>query len=122
MNENKIQGDWNKIYHRRCTCSKNPIDFKTARNNNFSNIYSSNQRYPCIESAEFKYIYENQNNDEKNDKPYVSSDSRIERNNCNNDPIFDENIHFNKSEVITLKSNEIGVFTISKFSEEDVKY
>ena len=48
--------------------------------------------------------------------------SRIDRNNYNNDSIFDENLQFNKSEVKNLKSNEIGVLPISKFSEEDVKY
>ena len=121
MNENNKQGDWNKIYHRRYTCSKNPIDFDAARNNNFSNNSFSNQRHLCIESAEFKYFNENQNNDKKNDKPYISSDSRTDHNNCNNDSIFDENVQCNKSEVRNLNLNEIGVFSISKFSEEDVK-
>jgi len=52
----------------------------------------------------------------------VSNDSRIDHNNCNNDAIFDENVQYNKSEVRNLKLNEIGVFSISKFSVEDVKY
>jgi len=122
MNENNKVENWNKIYHRWCTCSKNPIDIKAARNNNFSNIHFSNQRYPCIESVEFKYINGNQNNDAKNDKPHISNDSRIDHNNCNYDLLFDENVQYNKSEVKTLKLNEMGVFPISKFSEEDVKY
>ena len=75
-----------------------------------------------LESSEFKFINENQNNDEKNDKPSISSDSRIVHDNCNYDFIFDHNVHFNKSERRNLKLNEIGVFPISKFSEEDVKY
>ncbi len=104
------------------TCSKNPIDIKATRNNNFSNIHFSNQRYPRIESVEFKYINENQNNDAKYDKPHISNDSRIDHNNCNYDFLFNENVQYNKSEVKTLKLNEMGVFPISKFSEEDVKY
>ncbi len=122
MKENNKQGDRKKFYHRQCTCSKNPIDFDADRKNNFPNNFFSYQGHPSKESAEFKYINENQNNDERYDKPYASSDSRIDHTNCNNDSIFDENVQVNKLEVKNLRSTEFGVFPISKFNEKDVKY
>ncbi len=52
----------------------------------------------------------------------MSRDSRIDHKYCKYDSIFNDNVPFNKLKVKSLKINEIGVFPIRKFCEEDVQY
>ncbi len=122
MIEKKRDGDKEKINYWERSYSKNPINFKTARNHNFSSNRFTIQIYPCKISEEFKYVIENQNNDEKYNKPFMSRDSRIDRKNCKYNYLYDENVQLNKLKAKYPKLNELGVFPIRKFCEEDVKY
>ena len=61
MSENNTARD--RIYYGRGTCSRCPIHIASIRSNSIK-TYFSNQRYPCIESEEFKYINTIQNSNE----------------------------------------------------------